>query len=56
MAAALRDELKKKGPFASIEQEAALAIMRTSDLLENRFARLLREHGLEPAAPRASCR
>lgn len=46
MAAALRDELKKRGPFASIEQEAALAIMRTSDLLENRFARLLREYGL----------
>lgn len=46
MAAALRDELKKKGPFALVEQEAALAIMRTSDLLENRFARLLREHGL----------
>ena len=28
------------------EQEAMLAIMRTSDLLENRLARLLREHGL----------
>jgi DNA-binding MarR family transcriptional regulator len=46
MAAALRDELKKRGPFASVEQEATLAIMRTSDLLENRFARLLREYGL----------
>lgn len=42
----LRDELKKRGPFASLEQEATLAIMRTSDLLENRLARLLREHGL----------
>ena len=42
----LRDELKKRGPFASLEQEATLAIMRTSDLLENRIARLLREHGL----------
>lgn len=46
MAAALRDELKKRNPFASVEQEAMLAIMRTSDLLENRMARLLREHGL----------
>ncbi len=46
MAAALRDELKKRGPFASVEQEATLAIMRTSDLLENRLARLLRENGL----------
>ena len=42
----LRDELKKRGPFASLEQEATLAIMRTSDLLENRVARLLRENGL----------
>ncbi len=46
MAVALRDELKKRGPFDSVEQEATLAIMRTSDLLENRLARLLREHGL----------
>ncbi len=42
----LADELKKRGPFDSLEQEATLAILRTSDLLENRFARLLREHGL----------
>jgi DNA-binding MarR family transcriptional regulator len=46
MAATLRDELKKRNPFASVEQEAMLAIMRTSDLLENRLARLLREYGL----------
>jgi DNA-binding MarR family transcriptional regulator len=46
MAITLRDELKKRKPFASVEQEAMLAIMRTSDLLENRLARLLREYGL----------
>jgi DNA-binding MarR family transcriptional regulator len=46
MAPALQGELKKRGPFDSVEQEATLAIMRTSDLLENRLARLLREHGL----------
>jgi DNA-binding MarR family transcriptional regulator len=46
MAATLREELKKRKPFASVEQEAMLAIMRTSDLLENRLARLLREYGL----------
>lgn len=46
MARGLQDELKKRGPFASVEQEAMLAIMRTSDLLENRMARLLRENGL----------
>lgn len=46
MSRSLQDELKKKGPFDSLEQEATLAIMRTSDLLENRLARLLREYGL----------
>ena len=44
--AALRDELKKRGPFDSVQQEATLSIMRTSDLLENRLARLLRQYGL----------
>ena len=42
----LKSELKKRGPFDSIEQEAMLSILRTSDLLENRMSRLLREHGL----------
>lgn len=46
MAKTLKDELGKRGPFASVEQEATLAILRTSDLLENRLARLLRDHGL----------
>jgi DNA-binding MarR family transcriptional regulator len=49
MAATLRDDLNKHGPFASVEQEAMLAIMRTSDLLENRLARLLREFRLTPS-------
>jgi DNA-binding MarR family transcriptional regulator len=46
MARTLQDELKKRKPFDSLEQEATLAIMRTSDLLENRIARLLRESNL----------
>ncbi|WP_404309808.1 MarR family winged helix-turn-helix transcriptional regulator [Neorhodopirellula lusitana] len=46
MSSSLQQELQKRGPFASVEQEAMLAIMRTSDLLENRLARLLRDHGL----------
>jgi DNA-binding MarR family transcriptional regulator len=46
MSPALQHELKKRNAFASVEQEATLAIMRTSDLLENRLARLLRCHGL----------
>jgi DNA-binding MarR family transcriptional regulator len=42
----LQHELKKKRPFESTEEEAALNVMRTSDQLQIRVARLLREHGL----------
>lgn len=49
MPTTLQDELKKRSGFASSEQEATLAILRTSDLLENRIARLLREHDLTPS-------
>src|SRR3974390_7691 len=42
----LQHELKKKRPFESLEEEAALNILRTSDQLQIRFARLLREFGL----------
>lgn len=45
----LQHELKKKRPFESPQQEAALSVVRTSDQLEIRFARLLREHGLTPS-------
>lgn len=45
----LREELRKKGPFDSLEQEAMLGILRTSDLLENRLARLLRTFNLTPS-------
>src|SRR5947209_20329295 len=45
----LQHELKKKRPFDSPEQEAALSVLRTSDRLQICFARLLREHGLTPS-------
>jgi DNA-binding MarR family transcriptional regulator len=45
----LQRELKKKRPFESPAEEAALNIVRTSDQLQIRFARLLREHGLTPS-------
>jgi DNA-binding MarR family transcriptional regulator len=45
----LQHELKKKRPFESPEQEAALGVLRTGDLLQIRFARLFREHGLTPS-------
>src|SRR5206468_11486534 len=45
----LQHELKKKRPFESPEQEAALSVLRTSDQLQIRFARLFREHDLTPS-------
>jgi DNA-binding MarR family transcriptional regulator len=45
----LQHELKKKRPFDLPEQEATLSILRTSDQLQIRFSRLLREHGLTPS-------
>jgi MarR family 2-MHQ and catechol resistance regulon transcriptional repressor len=46
MAPKLQLELKKRGSFDSLEQEAALNLMRTSDRVQIRFARLFREHNL----------
>src|SRR5947209_4335443 len=45
----LQHELKKKRSFESPQEEALLSIMRTSDRLQIRSARLLREHGLTPS-------
>src|SRR5947199_4641272 len=45
----LQHELKKKRPFESPQQEAALSVVRTSDQLQLRFDRLFREHGLTPS-------
>src|ERR1700756_5913542 len=41
----LQHELKKR-PFESLEEEAALNLVRTSDQSQIRFARLLRGYGL----------
>ncbi len=45
----LQDELKKKRPFDSLEQEANLNILRTNDQFQNRFGRLFREFDLTPS-------
>ncbi len=45
----LQHEIKKKRPFESPQQEAALSVLRTSDQLQIRFARLFRDHGLTPS-------
>jgi DNA-binding MarR family transcriptional regulator len=45
----LQQELKKKRPFDSPEQEAALNVLRTNDQLQIRFARLFRGYGITPS-------
>ena len=45
----LREELKKKQPFDSLEQAAILNILRTSDIFHNQFGKLFREFGLTPS-------
>jgi DNA-binding MarR family transcriptional regulator len=45
----LQKELKKRRPFDSPEQEAALNIARTADRFGICFARLFREYGLTPS-------
>ena len=45
----LQDELKKKRPFESAEQEAALNLLRTSDRFQNRFLRLFRQYAVTPS-------
>ena len=45
----LQRELKKRRPFDSPEQEAALNIARTADRFGICFARLFREFGLTPS-------
>jgi DNA-binding MarR family transcriptional regulator len=45
----LQQELKKKGPFDSLEQEATLNVLRTNDQFQNRFLRLFRNYGLTPS-------
>ncbi|APZ93580.1 MarR family winged helix-turn-helix transcriptional regulator [Fuerstiella marisgermanici] len=42
----LQRELKKREPFDLLEQEVNLNVLRTSDLLHNRFGRFFREYGL----------
>ena len=42
----LQQEIKKKQPFDSPEQEANLNLLRTTDRLQNQFGRFFREYGL----------
>ncbi len=42
----LQEELRKKRPFASLEQEAHLNLERTHDHLQQKFALQFQEHGI----------
>jgi DNA-binding MarR family transcriptional regulator len=46
MPSPLQQELGKRNPFDSPEQETALNLVRTQDYLQHEFARLFSEHGL----------
>ncbi len=49
MSLSLQTELKKRFPFDSPEQEAALNLLRTNDQVQIQFARHFRDFGLTPA-------
>ena len=49
MTGKLKDELRKRGAFASPAEEATLSIVRTHDRMMIRFGRLIREFGLTPS-------
>lgn len=42
----LRDEIHKRGPFQSLEQEAALNLLRTADALGREFDELFKRFGV----------
>ncbi|HXG72092.1 MAG TPA: MarR family transcriptional regulator [Gemmatimonadaceae bacterium] len=63
----LRDEIKQRKPFGSVQHEAVLNILRTSNLLTDTFERVIKPHGitgsqynvlriLRGAAPGGLCR
>ncbi len=45
----LAQEIGKRDPFESLEQEAFLSVLRTADALASDFERLFREHGITAA-------
>lgn len=49
MAQTLRDELRQRKPFTSLEHEAHLSIIRTAALLEDAFEQVLKPHGITGA-------
>lgn len=46
MPTTLREELKQRKPFTSLEQEAQLSVIRTSAMLVDAFERMLKPYGI----------
>ncbi|HJR41443.1 MAG TPA: MarR family transcriptional regulator [Gemmatimonadaceae bacterium] len=46
MTPALRDELRQRKPFASLEHEAQLSIVRTASVLFDAFERVVKPYGI----------
>jgi DNA-binding MarR family transcriptional regulator len=46
MSPALREELKQKKPFRTLQQEAQLNIVRTANQLSDAFDQMLKPHGI----------
>ncbi|HEY1273138.1 MAG TPA: MarR family transcriptional regulator [Terriglobales bacterium] len=46
MSKGIQAEIKQSKPFASLEEETAIALARTSDQLERRVTELLKKHDL----------
>jgi DNA-binding MarR family transcriptional regulator len=44
----IQSEIKQSKPFGSLAEEAAVALARTSDILETRIAALLKPFGVSP--------
>jgi len=42
----LQRDLKKRGPFESVQQEVSISIQRSSDQIQYRFAKLFKEYQL----------
>ncbi|MBZ5562698.1 MAG: MarR family transcriptional regulator [Acidobacteriia bacterium] len=49
MTAQLQAEIKQRKPFASLEEEALLNLLRTADVLTQGLEKVLKAYGLSPA-------
>ena len=46
MSPRIQDEIKQGKPFGSLEEETALALARTADLIDRHFSELFKSHGI----------